>query len=86
VSARVRIIIEQVLAAITGVLGLVTIFWRDWIEALTGWDPDHHSGSTEIGIIIGLFIVSVVFFLVSRVEVRRRTRIAAAAVSSPATF
>jgi len=71
-SVRIRLFIERTLAAVTGVLGLVTIFWRDWIETIFGWDPDHHSGSAEIGIIVGLFVVSVVFFLVSRVEVRRR--------------
>jgi tetrahydromethanopterin S-methyltransferase subunit E len=70
-SARVRIRIEQGLAILTGFLGLLTIFWRDWIEGLTGWDPDHHSGSAEVGIIVGLLVVSIVLFLVSRVEIRR---------------
>jgi hypothetical protein len=70
-SARVRIFVERFLAAGTFVLGLITIFWRDWIEGLTGWDPDHHSGSAEIGIIVGLFVFSVIFFGISRVEVRR---------------
>jgi hypothetical protein len=76
-SARVRIAIERTLAAGTAVLGVVTIFWHDWIESLTGWDPDQHSGSAEIGIIIGLFVISVSFFIVSRFEVRRRAATAA---------
>ncbi len=76
-SARVRIFIERALAAVTAVLGVVTIFWRDWIEGLTGWDPDHHSGSAEIWIIIGLFVISVAFFILSRFEVRRRAPAAA---------
>jgi hypothetical protein len=70
-SARVRIRVEQGLAILTGFLGLLTIFWRDWIEGLTGFDPDHHSGSAEVGIIVGLLAVSIVLFLVSRVEIRR---------------
>jgi hypothetical protein len=32
--------IEVSLAVLTGLLGVLTIFWRDWIEALTGWSPD----------------------------------------------
>jgi tetrahydromethanopterin S-methyltransferase subunit E len=70
-SARVRIAVERILAGATFVFGVVTIFWRDWIEKVFGFDPDHHSGSAEIGIILGLFVISVVFFLVSRIEVRR---------------
>lgn len=72
-NVRTRILIERVLAVVTGGLGILTIFWRDWIEGLTGWDPDHHSGSAEVGIIIGLLVVSLVFYLVSRFEVRRAT-------------
>ena len=37
--------IEVSLAVLTGILGVLTLLWRDWIEALTGWSPDHHSGS-----------------------------------------
>ncbi len=37
--------LEVSLAALTGILGVVTVFWRDWIEALTGWSPDHHKRS-----------------------------------------
>jgi hypothetical protein len=70
-SARVRIAIERILGASTFVLGVVTIFWRDWIETVFRFDPDHHSGSAEVGIILGLFVISVAFFLVSRIEVRR---------------
>jgi hypothetical protein len=51
--------IEVALAALTGILGVITIFWRDWIEALTGWSPDHHSGSAEFGLIAVLLIASV---------------------------
>jgi hypothetical protein len=41
-----------------GVLGILTIFWHDWIEALTGWDPDHHNGSVEWIVVIELLTVS----------------------------
>jgi uncharacterized membrane protein YtjA (UPF0391 family) len=65
------------LAGFTGILGLITIFWHDWIEAIFGCDPDHHSGAAETGIIVGLFVIAVVFFVVSRFEARRRAAAAA---------
>ncbi len=69
--------IEASLAVLTGVLGVVTIFWRDWVEALTGWSPDHGSGSVEIGLIAVLFMTSV-----SCTVVARRTSHRLAAISS----
>ncbi len=58
--------IETSLAVLTGFLGVLTLFWRDWIEALTGWSPDHHSGSIEFGLISILFIASVSCAAVAR--------------------
>jgi len=43
--SRSRAVAETAIACFAGALGVVTIFWHDWIEALTGWDPDHHNGS-----------------------------------------
>lgn len=63
--------IEAALAVLTAALGIITIFWRDWIEILTGWDPDHHSGSAEIGIILALFVLSVTCALLARRTYRR---------------
>jgi hypothetical protein len=63
--------IEVALAALTAALGIVTIFWRDWIEILTGWDPDHHSGSAEAGLILALFAVSVTCAMLAHRTYRR---------------
>ena len=42
------------LAGFCGGLALLTIFWPDWIEALTGYDPDQHNGTVEGLIVIAL--------------------------------
>src|SRR5947208_2242011 len=44
---KVRVRLEMAVALCAGVLGLLTIFWHDWIEMLTGLDPDQHNGSVE---------------------------------------
>ena len=42
------------LAAFCGFLAVLPIFWPDWIEALTGFDPDQHEGTVEWLIVIAL--------------------------------
>jgi hypothetical protein len=53
-------------ALCAGVLGILTIFWHDWIEALTGWDPDQHDGSLEWIIVAGLLVVAITMGLLAR--------------------
>ncbi len=53
-------------ALCAGVLGILTIFWHDWIEAATGWDPDHHNGAAEWIVVAGLLAVAVAMGLVAR--------------------
>lgn len=53
-------------ALCAGILGIVTIFWHDWIEALTGWDPDNHSGAVEWIVVVGLLVAAVAIGLVAR--------------------
>ena len=57
---RLRVALETAIAGFALLLGVVTLFWHDWIEALTGWDPDHHNGAFEwltIGLIFGISAV-----------------------------
>ena len=62
--------IETTLAALSGVLGVLTLFWRDWLE-VTGWDPDHHSGSAEWIIAVALIAVATTLGVAARREHRR---------------
>jgi peptidoglycan/LPS O-acetylase OafA/YrhL len=68
---RARFWAEAAAAGVCGVLALVTVFWADWIEALTGFDPDRHDGSAEWLIVAGLALVCVVASLAGRAEWRR---------------
>lgn len=47
-----------VTAVLAGALRLLTIVWPDWIERLTGWDPDQHSGSFEIFVVALLLLAA----------------------------
>ena len=63
--------VETGLAAITGLLATITPIFPDWIELVSGWDPDHHDGSVEWLIIVGLFAVAVVLSAAAAIEWRR---------------
>ncbi|HEX5205283.1 ABC transporter permease [Paractinoplanes rhizophilus] len=66
-----RFWIEAALAAATGVLLVVTLISREWIELLTGWDPDRGSGALEWAIVILLAVTTAVFGLLARADWRR---------------
>jgi uncharacterized membrane protein len=65
--------IETGLAAIAGLLALITPIFPDWIEFVSGWDPDQHNGSVEWMIVVGLFLVTVVMVALAAIEWRRTT-------------
>jgi hypothetical protein len=71
----VRAQLEAVVALCAGALGILTIFWHDWIEALTGWDPDHHNGSVEWIIVVVLLAISVVLGATARRHWRLATAV-----------
>ena len=64
---RRRLRIEVVLAAISAALCVLTLVFPEWIEELTGLEPDAGSGALE-WIIAGVFLVAAV---VSTVLARR---------------
>jgi uncharacterized membrane protein len=63
--------VEVGLAAITGLLALITPIFPDWIEFVSGWDPDQHDGSVERMIVVGLFVVTIVMVAAAAIEWRR---------------
>jgi hypothetical protein len=64
--SKIRVRLEMAVASCAGILGILTIFWHDWIEALTGWDPDQHNGSVEWLVVVGLLAVAVAIAFVAR--------------------
>jgi hypothetical protein len=68
---RLRFWVEVGIASITGLLCIITPFWPDWIEAISGWDPDQHDGSVEWLIAGGLLLVTLAIFALARSEWKR---------------
>jgi hypothetical protein len=71
VSLRWRLWLEAALAVGTGVLGVLTLFWHDWIETVFGVDPDHGNGSLEWIIAFGLLVIAIAFSVALRRDLRR---------------
>ena len=71
VKLRMRFWVEAGLAALCGFLGILTLFTRDWIEALTGFHPDNHNGSFEWMIVAALALVCILLSIAARADWRR---------------
>ena len=78
--SMLRVRLEAAIAVLAGALGILTLFWRDWIEFLTGWDPDHHHGSAEWLVVAVLLAVAVAMGAVSRRH--NKLRLASAATGT----
>ena len=70
-NIRIRFWVEAGLAALSGFLGILTLFTRDWIEALTGFDPDNHNGSFEWTIVATLCLVCILSSVAAHADWRR---------------
>ena len=72
---RKRLIVaETAVAGLAGFLAVLTIFWRDWLEMLFSWDPDHHSGTAELALIAALAVTSLLLGCIARWQVVRWRR------------
>lgn len=72
-KARIRLQfwVETTLAVLSGSLGVLTLFWRDWIEAILRVDPDRHSGALEWAIVATLLFASAAFGALAHMGWRR---------------
>ena len=60
--------VESVLASVSAFLAILTFVWPDWIEGVSGFDPDQHNGSVEWGVVIALVMATVIFAALARRE------------------
>ncbi|HEY2196001.1 MAG TPA: hypothetical protein VGH76_27410 [Actinomycetospora sp.] len=63
--------LEVVATVIAAVLALVTLVWADWIELLTGLDPDGGNGELEWLLAAAFAVVAVVCGVLARRDHRR---------------
>jgi len=71
-DARWRFWFETGLATLSGLLAIVTIVRKDWIETVFGVDPDQHSGSLEWLIVVVALAIAVASASLARREWTRR--------------
>ena len=65
---------EAGLAGLSASLGVLTLVWRDWIEGVSGWSPDRHTGSLEWLIVVGLLALALFLGGLARREARTALR------------
>lgn len=75
---RTRFWIEAGLGVLSGLLLLLTLITREWIELLFGVDPDGGSGALEWLIVACLVVLTLVFGALARHERQRPMRAQAA--------
>jgi hypothetical protein len=62
---------EAILATFTAFLAVLTLVWRDWIEGVSGFDPDHHNGSFEWELVVVCGLLTLTFGVLAQREWRR---------------
>ena len=68
----IRLWIETVLSGASIVLAVMTLFWREWIEFLFGFDPDHGNGSVEWLFVLALAVIGISLGVIARRDWRIR--------------
>ena len=70
-AVRTRFWVQAGFSAAAWMLAIVTLISREWIEFLTGWDPDRRNGALEWAIVAVLGLVALGFGIAARQEWRR---------------
>ncbi|MFI5706622.1 hypothetical protein [Kribbella sp. NPDC051620] len=70
-AVRTRFWLQSGFSVAALVLAVVTLISREWIELLTGWDPDGGNGAVEWAIVVVLSVAALCFGLAARHEWRR---------------
>jgi hypothetical protein len=76
-TVRTRFWVEAGIASLCVLGACITLVWRDWIEVVTGIDPDNHDGSSEWVVVAGLLVVGVFVAFIARSEWCRPRRLPA---------
>jgi uncharacterized membrane protein YdcZ (DUF606 family) len=69
-TPRIAFWLDASLGSIAFGLTVLTVVYRNWIERLTGLDPDAGSGALEWAIAGGLLSIAIVFGALARREWR----------------
>lgn len=70
-ALRRRFWLETGMAIVTSILFVITLVQRDWIEIVSGVDPDNGNGSLEWLIVGVLLVVTIALFTLASYEWRR---------------
>lgn len=70
-ALRRRFWLETGLAIVTGILFVITLVQRDWIEVVFGVDPDSRSGALEWLMVGVLLVATIALFALANYEWRK---------------
>jgi tetrahydromethanopterin S-methyltransferase subunit E len=70
-ALRRRFWLETVVSIITGILFVITLILKDWIEVVFRVDPDNNNGTLEWLIVGALLVVTITLFILASYEWRR---------------
>ncbi|HET8583726.1 MAG TPA: hypothetical protein VFL65_10755 [Jatrophihabitans sp.] len=70
-TTRSRFRIEAITALLTAALAVITSIVPDWIEVLTGTDPDHGDGGIEVLIVAVLAVLCLASSVLAWLDYRR---------------